>query len=195
VPPARRPRPLLLAAAIAWLWSATAGAAVDRLTIGSERGTIDFFVGDSVIFRTTGSFKRWQGTVKVDDHDVPQSSVDVVVDTKSIDMLDEQQTSMLKDAEFFNVEKFPEMAYHSTKVERTGDTSLRIEGMLTLRGISHPMTLVASVTDRRPDAAPGKPYATFRATGSLMRSEYGMTKFSDVVGDKVEIAIRADAWR
>lgn len=191
----RRLRPLLLAAAaIGWLAPATAGAALDHLVIGNERGTIDFFIGDSMIFRSTGSFKIWTGQVKVDETDLAHSSVDVVVHTSSIEMLDKQQTEMLKDAEYFDVAQFPEMTYRSTKVERTGDTTLRIEGELTLRGITRPMTLEASVTDRHPDAAPGKRIATFRAEGSLKRSEYGMTKYIDIVGDKVDIAIRTDAW-
>ncbi len=133
--------------------------------------------------------------MKVDEADLPRSTVDVVVHTPSIEMLDKQQTSMLREAEFFDVETFPEMTFRSTSVERTGETTLRIEGELTLRGITHPMTLEASVTDRRPDAAPGRKFATFRAEGSIKRSEYGMTKYIDIVGDKVDIAIRADAWR
>ena len=127
--PGRRLRPLLpVAAAIACLASATAGAALDHLVIGGERGSIDFFIGDSKIFRTTGSFKVWKGQVKVDDADIAQSTVDVMVHTPSIQMLDKQQTEMLKDVEYFDVVKFPEMTYRSTKVERTGDTTLRIEG-------------------------------------------------------------------
>ncbi len=193
--PSRRLRSLLLAAAIAWLASPAAGAAVDHLTIGSERGTIDFFIGDSTIFRTTGSFKTWEGRVKVDEADLPRSTVDVVVHTSSIEMLDKQQTSMLREAEFFDVGTFPEMTFRSTGVERTGEATLRVAGELTLRGITHPMTLEASVADRRPDALPGRKFATFRAEGSIRRSEYGMTKYIDIVGDKVDIAIRADAWR
>ena len=126
---------------------------------------------------------------------MPKSAVDVVVHTTSIDMLDEQQTTMLKDADFFDVEKFPEMTYRSTGVARTGETTFTVEGGLTLRGITRPMTLAASVTDRVPEAPSGKRYATFRADGSLKRSEYGMVKYIDVVGDTVEISIRTDAWR
>jgi polyisoprenoid-binding protein YceI len=184
-----------LGAAVGWLAPATAGAADQPLTIGSERGTIDFFVGDSRIFRTAGSFKSWEGKVNVDEADVPRSTVEVLVRTPSIQMLDEQQTSMLKNAEFFDVEKFPEMTYRSTRIERTGENTLRIEGELTLRGITRPMTLEASVTDRQPDAATGKKVATFRAAGSLQRSQFGITKYVDIVGDKVDIAIHADAWR
>lgn len=187
-------RTLLLAAAGSAL-SAGAAHGAERLSINANRGTIDFAIGDSRLFRTTGGFKEWQGIVHVDDEDVPQSKVEVVIRTASVNMLDSQQTAMLKDSDFFHVEKFPEMTFRSTRIERTGETTLRVEGDVTLRGITRPMVLDVSVTDRRPGAAPGSRYAGFQAKGKIKRSEFGMTKFVDVVGDTVEISIRADAWR
>lgn len=194
--PDRASRRLFLAAAAsAGVASWPAAADTAELTIGSARGTIDFAIGDSKIFRATGSFRDWEGKVTVDDGDIPNSSVHVVVHTDSLDMLDEQQTTMLKDADFFDVGRFPAMIYRSTAVARTGEMTLHVEGVLTLRGITRPMALQASVTNRVPDARPGRRYATFRAEGSLKRSEYGMTRYVDVVGDTVDINIRTDAWR
>ena len=186
-------RTLLVAVALLLPWVGT--HATEVLNIGASRGTIDFAIGDSRVFRTTGSFKDWQGRMQVDDVNVPSSSVEVIVRTKSIDMLDRQQSEMLKDPDFFDVNQFPEMIFRSRKVERTGQNTLRVEGDVTLRGITRPMTLAVSVTDRKPDAAPGRPYARFRAEGRINRSEFGMTKFVDVIGDAVDITIRCDAWR
>jgi polyisoprenoid-binding protein YceI len=193
--PVELARRLFLAGACALPLARPAGAATDDLQIGAARGTIDFSIGDSRIFRTTGGFRKWQGKLLVDEADIPRSRVEVAVDTRSIDMLDAQQTSMLRDVDFFDVEKFPQMTFSSTTVERTGETTLKVLGNLTLRGIARPMTLAVSVTDRNPSAPPGKRYAVFKAEGSLKRSEFGMTKFVDVVGDTVDISIRTDAWR
>ena len=170
-------------------------SAAEQLHIGAARGSIDFAIGDSKIFRTTGSFKEWQGLVLVDDSDVARSTVQVNVTTGSIEMMDAQQSEMLKDADFFDVAKFPKMTYRSSKVTRTSDTTLKVEGAITLRGITRPMELAVSVTDRKPDAAAGARYARFRAEGSLKRSEFGMVKYIDVVGDMVDFSIRTDAWR
>jgi len=167
----------------------------DRLKIGSPRGTIDFAIGDSKVFRTTGGFKTWQGEVQVDEENVPHSRVEVTIATTSIEMLDAQQTAMLKDIEFFDVSQFPTMLFRSTGIERTGETTLKVAGELTLRGITKPMVLNVSVTERRPDAPPGKRYALFRAEGSIKRSDFGMIKYIDIVGDAVDFSIRTDAWR
>jgi polyisoprenoid-binding protein YceI len=188
-------RALMFGAGSACLMPWSVGAAADKLNISGGRGSIDFAIGDSRVFRTTGTFKDWQGFLRVDDQDVPKSAVQVTVHTKSVQMLDAQQTAMMRDADFFDVDKFPEMIFKSTAVERTGETTLRVTGDVTLRGITRPMLLNVSVTDRKADAPAGARYARFRAEGSIKRSEFGMTKFVDVVGDTVDISIRADAWR
>ena len=172
-----------------------AAHAADQFKIGEGRGSIDFGIGDSKVFRTTGGFKHWQGKVDVDEADSSRSSVEVTVKTDSIQMLDTQQTAMLKDSDFFDVARFPQMTFRSTKVVRTGENTLKVDGDITLRGITRPMTLDVTVSDRKPDAAPGSRYARFRGRGTIKRSEFGMTKYVDMVGDTVELVITADAWR
>jgi polyisoprenoid-binding protein YceI len=185
----------LLGLVLALALASPAAHAADMLKIGEGHGTIDFAIGDSKIFRTTGGFKHWHGKVDVDEADVARSSVEVEVNTASVQMLDTQQTSMLKDSDFFDVAKYPQMTFKSTKIERTGENSLKVEGNITLRGITRPMTLDVTVSDRRPNAAPGSRYARFHGFGTIKRSEFGMTKYVDMVGDTVELAITADALR
>jgi len=55
--------------------------------------------------------------------------------------------------------------------------------------------LDVSVTDRKPEAPAGARYARFRGAGSVKRSEFGMVKYIDMVGDRVDFSIRTDAWR
>lgn len=185
----------LLGGAALCLLPGKGARAAESLRIGAGRGTIGFAIGDSSLFRTTGSFKQWQGTVQVDDADPSRSSVRVKIATASIDVLDAQQTAMLKDADFFDVARFPEMTYVSTRIERLSESALKVEGDITLRGITRPMLLDVSVTDRRPDAPAGATYARFNAKGKLQRSEFGMVKYVDIVGDTVDFSIRTDAWR
>ncbi|WP_296341204.1 YceI family protein [Reyranella sp.] len=156
---------------------------------------MEFAIGDSRIFRTTGGFQTWQGNVQVNDADIPKSAVEVTVQTGSLKMMDRQQADMLKDSDFFDVDRFPQMTFRSNKIERTGEETLKIDGFLTLRGVTRPMTLDVTLTDRKPNAAPGARYARVRAKGTIKRSDFGMTKYVDLVGDNVEISITTDAWR
>ncbi len=185
----------VLGAAAVCLLPGRGARAAESLRIGAGRGTIDFAIGNSSLFRTTGSFKQWQGMLQVDDADESRSSVTVKVNTASIDVLDAQQTAMLKDADFFDVAKFPEMTYASTRIHRISDSVFKVEGEITLRGITRPMQLDVSVTERKPNAPAGAAYARFKAEGKVKRSEFGMVKFVDIVGDTVDFSIRTDAWR
>ena len=126
----------IFALVLAFMLGSPLAQAAEKLSIGADHGTIDFAIGDSKIFRTTGSFKNWQGAVNVDDAEVPKSTVDVVVYTESVQMLDTQQTAMLKDSDFFDVEKFPKMTFESKEIERTGKDAFKVEGDITLRGIT-----------------------------------------------------------
>ena len=85
--------------------------------------------------------------------------------------------------------------YPPYNIERTGENAFKVEGNITLRGITRPMTLDVTVADRRPDAPTGARYARFRGIGTIKRSEFGMNKYVDMVGDTVEIVIATDAWR
>ena len=185
----------MFALVLAFMLESPLVQAAEKLSIGADRGTIDFAIGNSKIFRTTGGFKHWQGALIVDDAEVPNSSVEVVVFTDSLQMLDTQQTAMLKDSDFFDVEKFPKMIFESKKIERTGENAFKVEGDITLRGVTRQMTLDVTVADRRPDAPAGARYARFRGIGTIKRSQFGMTKYVDMVGDTVEITIATDAWR
>jgi polyisoprenoid-binding protein YceI len=188
-------RSFLLGGAAVCLLPGKGAFAAESLRIGAGRGTIDFAIGDSTLFRTTGSFRQWQGMLQVDDADASRSSVTVKVSTASIDVLDAQQTAMLKDSDFFDVAKFPEMTYASKRVERISESAFKVEGDITLRGITRPMRLNVSVTERKPGAPAGATYARFKAEGKVKRSEFGMVKFVDIVGDTVDFSIRTDAWR
>lgn len=190
-----RLRTTLLLGLVAATVGAEGASATEPLTIGSTRGTIDFSIGSTVLFRTTGSFKEWKGVVLVDEDKVSDSRVEVSVRTSSVSMLDSQQTAMMKNSDFFDVTQFPEMRFQSKSVERTGTDTLKVTGDITLRGITRPMQFDVTVSDRKPDAARGSRYARFRATGSIKRSEFGITKFLDMMGDQVDLTIRTDAWR
>lgn len=194
-PRSQRRRFFLLGSAAALLLPVQGAHAAESLKIGAGRGTIDFAIGDSSLFRTTGSFKQWQGTLQVDDADESRSSVAVRIKTASIDVLDAQQTAMLKDADFFDVARFPEMTYASRRIERISESAFKVEGDVTLRGITRPMPLDVSVTERKPSAPAGATYARFKAAGKVKRSEFGMVKYVDMVGDTVDFSIRTDAWR
>lgn len=123
-----------------------------------------------------------------------QSKVDVTIKTASIEMDDQKWNDHLKNADFFNVEQYPEMTFKSTNVEVTGENTANVTGDLTLLGVTKPVTL--NVTHNKTGAHPmnGKSGIGFSATGTLKRSDFGMNYGLPAVGDDVELRIEVEAY-
>src|SRR5260370_39382618 len=97
--------------ALAFMLQSLVVQAAEKFSIGADHGTIDFAIGNSKIFRTTGSFRNWQGAVNVDDAHVPERTVEVVVNTDTIHMLATQKTARLRASPFFSAHKFPQRTF------------------------------------------------------------------------------------
>jgi polyisoprenoid-binding protein YceI len=120
------------------------------------------------------------------------SHVTVTVKTDSIDTGFPARDADLKSAKFLDVAKYPEMRFVSTKVTRNADQTLRIDGELTLHGVTKPVTLHAKLNKAAPNPFDKRPTVGFSATGSLKRSDFGVATYLPVIGDAVSITIDAE---
>jgi polyisoprenoid-binding protein YceI len=90
---------------------------------------------------TRGKFTNFSGRIEVDREHPENSSVTAQIDVQSIDTRIKKRDDHLRSAEFFNVEKFPQMTFKSRSVKRTGPQSGDILGDLTIHGVTKPITL------------------------------------------------------
>ncbi len=98
------------------------------------------FVARHMLTRVRGRFVEFEGAIVVGDR--PQdSSVEVEIKTGSIQTNQEQRDEHLKSADFFEVEKYPVMTFKSTAVRHTGGNAFELDGELTIKGTSKPLTL------------------------------------------------------
>ena len=88
-----------------------------------------------------GDFHRFSGTIEVDREHPERSSVTARISVASIDTKIQKRDHHLLSAEFFDVAKFPEIAFKSRSVNRTGENSGDILGDFTMHGVTKPMTL------------------------------------------------------
>ncbi len=104
---------------------------------GSTIGfTVHQFLGT-----THGKFTRFNGKIEIDREHPENSSVTAQIDVRSIDTRIKKRDDHLRSAEFFNVEKFPQITFKSRSVKRTGPQSGDILGDLTMHGVIKPITL------------------------------------------------------
>lgn len=90
---------------------------------------------------THGKFTRFSGKIDVDREHPENSSVTAQIDVRSIDTRIKKRDDHLRSAEFFNVEKFPQITFKSRNVKRTGPQSGDILGDLMMHGVTRPITL------------------------------------------------------
>ena len=159
---------------------------------------IHFTVRHMVISKVRGSFRKFSGTVSLNEQDVTASSVSVRIDTTSIDTGVQQRDDHLRSPDFFDVEKFPVMSFESTKVEKSSDSGLRVTGMLTIRDITREVVLEAEQLGVGKDPW-GNIKAAFEAKTSIDRKDFGL-KWNQaletggvLVGEKIEIALEIQA--
>jgi polyisoprenoid-binding protein YceI len=102
--------------------------------------TIDFSV-HQFLGTTHGKFTKFTGRIDVDREHPENSSVTAQIDVRSIDTRIKKRDDHLRSPEFFNVEKFPQITFKSRSVKRTGSQNGDILGVLTMHGVTKPITL------------------------------------------------------
>lgn len=188
---------LLLSAATAALMfvSVPAQAQIEKYSFDKAHTQILFFVNHLGFSNSQGEFLEFDGHFFFDRGEPDKSSVDVVIKTASIDMDDEKWDAHMKNADFFDVEKFPEMTFKSTNIEVTGDDTANITGDLTILGVSKPAILAVIHNKSDKHAFSGKFVAGLSATATIKRSDYGMEYGLPLVGDEVKIRIEVEGIR
>ena len=182
-----KPRFMLLA-----LLSLAATAHAETYTIDG-RHTFPLFEVDHYGFTTQhGRFTATRGKLELDAGH-RRGSVDVTIDAASIDMGAEEWNKHMRGERFFNVEKFPNLRFTATNFQIEPDKPVRIEGELTMLGVTRPLTL--TVTRFKCAKHPLLPRELCGANleTSLRRSEFGMAYGVPGIGDDVRIVILVEA--
>jgi polyisoprenoid-binding protein YceI len=178
-----------------------AALAIPALAAGGSTWQIDpahsnaqFVVRHMAISNVQGDFTKISGTVEYDEKDVAKSSVNATIDVSSIDTRVPDRDKDLKSAEWFDVDKYPTITFHSKKAWKDGD-GLKVLGDLTIHGVTKEVTLVVS----GPSAAIKDPWGNSRrglsASTKINRQDFGLvfagkTPGGDsVVADSVGITL------
>lgn len=135
------------------------------------------------------------GEFTFDEKNPEDSEVTVTMQANSIDGFDEKFNEHLHGNDFFSVETYPIITFASTGIEVTGENTAIITGDLTIKGMAQPATL--NVTFNK---AGKNPFATdyragFSATGTIKRSDYGITYAAPAVADEVGIVLEVEGIR
>lgn len=156
---------------------------------------IAFQVSHAGFSRPVGSFSGASGTLQFDDKDWRTGKVDIRIPLRTLDLGDADWQRKILDRTFFDAAKFPEARFVSARVEPTGARSANVFGDLTMRGVTHPVTLQVTLNALARHPLTLKKTAGFSASGVLSRKQFGMDAWRSVVGDDVTLIIEAEAVR
>jgi polyisoprenoid-binding protein YceI len=139
-----------------------------------------------------GVFRKLDATLQYDAQSPEKSQIAVTVETASLDTGDAGRDQDVKGEKFLDVAKYPEMRFVSTKVTPGPNQTLLVEGNLTLHGITKPLALHATLNKAGPNPFDKRPTLGFSASGSLKRSDFGISTYAPLIGDIVSIEIDAE---
>jgi polyisoprenoid-binding protein YceI len=188
-------RSLALCSAIAVVAAALAAPAhAATWEIDTAHSNIGFVVKHLVIAKVRGNFKKYAGTIVIDEKDPSKSKVDVIIDPASIDTDNSKRDDHLRSADFFDVAKWKDMGFKSTKVEKLADGKLKVTGDLTMHGVTKPVVLDVEGPSPELKDPGGRPHIAFSATTQVKRADFGLTwnaaiEGGSVVGDDVKIEL------
>jgi polyisoprenoid-binding protein YceI len=141
----------------------------------------------------SANFSDIQGTITVDNEKPANSSVNVTIPVSSINTNVKALDEHIQKAEFFDVEKYPNITFKSTKVQALGKNKYKITGNLTIKGVTKPVVLDAVLNKQAIHPMTKLQTIGFNATTSFNRSAFNVGAYVPNIGDKITVNITTEA--
>jgi polyisoprenoid-binding protein YceI len=157
--------------------------------------TIGFVARHLMVSKVRGQFTSYEAQI-VTAPNLLDSSATATIDLSSVSTGNEMRDNDLRSTNFFDVETHPTMTFVSTGIRQDGDT-LMVDGDLTIRGVTKPVTLAVEINGFGPDPFGGT-RAGFSAIAEINRTDFGVSFNAPVPGgvmvsERIQIEIEAEA--
>jgi polyisoprenoid-binding protein YceI len=165
-----------------------------KWVIDPTHTNIGFKVKHLMISTVSGEFTSYEGAVETEGDSFAGASVSFSAKADSITTHNEQRDGHLKSADFFDAANHPEIKFKSISLDKKGDDEFVLNGDLTIRGNTKPVSLNVEYAGTVQDPY-GNTKAGFSITGKISRKEFGLTwsavteAGSVVVSDEIKLAI------
>src|SRR4051794_36230887 len=110
------------------------GSRLSTWLIDPKHTFVEFTATHMMVATVRGRFSGVSGTIRADESDPSRSSVEVSIDAASLETHEARRDRHLRSSDFLDVERYPEILFASTRVERIEPEHLRVNGELTIRG-------------------------------------------------------------
>lgn len=177
---------------LAALFSASVLAAPETYVIDGTHTLPRFSYSHFGYSTQLSRFDKTSGKIVL-DRQTKTGSIDVTVDTTSVNTGSALFNEHIQGADFLDTAHHPTMTFSSNKLNFEGDKLASVEGILTLKGISKPVALTLTSFQCMPHPMLKKEACGANATTILKRTDFNMGKYAPNVGDEVTFTIPVEA--
>ncbi len=170
-----------------------AANAAEKYTLDPHHSSVMWTINHLGFSNPSG---KWfaEGTLVLDEKNPADSKVNVTISVGDIVTGITELDKHLKSESFFDVKKFPVATFVSDKIIMTGKHTAKVKGMLTMHGVSKPITLNMKLNKAGMNPISNKKSVGFSGTAELKRSEFGITTLLPMLGDDVKLDIQAEGY-
>ncbi|MDQ6418750.1 YceI family protein [Paenibacillus sp. LHD-117] len=166
--------------------------------VDASHSAVDFSVRHMMIAKVKGTFHAFESNIVADENDLTTAEISFKIDLSSVDTRNGDRDAHLKSGDFFDIEKFPTLDFQATSITKSGEGEYEVTGDVTLHGVTRSETFEVTFEGSGKDPW-GNTKAGFSASGSIKRSDYGLTYNAALetggvlIGDEVKISLEIEA--
>ena len=189
---------LFAIAALAGALATSAPALAESYHLDPGHTDVRFFWNHAGVSEQSGRWDGVSGTVDFDKDNVGATAVSVTIKADSVNTGVQKLDEHLISADFFETSSHPEISFTSTGAVQTSAQGLQLTGDLTIKGNTKPIVLNVELVHMGPHPLGAFiPYYEgewmgIRATGSILRSEFGVGKFAPLTSDRIDLVINSE---
>ncbi|MDD4930139.1 MAG: YceI family protein [Gallionella sp.] len=184
----------LIALTIAASFSAAAFAAPETYVLDANHTKPRFEYSHMGYSTQVSRFDSVTGTITI-DRAAESGSADITIDARSVNTGSAVFNGHIQGEDFFDTQKYPLITYKSSKFKFDGDKLVSVEGDLTLKGITRPVTLTVTSFLCMPHPMAKKDACGANATARVKRSDFNMGKYAPLVSDEVILSIPVESLK
>ncbi|MBV8666077.1 MAG: polyisoprenoid-binding protein [Burkholderiaceae bacterium] len=181
-----------LAALVLAALPVAAFAAPETFVIDSNHSMPRFAYSHMGFSQQESRFDKLTGTITI-DRAAKTGSVDVSIDTKTVDSGFPTFNEHLQGEDFFDTAKYPTITFKSTGVKFDGDNVAAVDGALTIKGVTKPVTLKVESFKCMPHPMLKKEACGATATVTIKRSDFNAGKYAPLVSDEVVLTLPVES--
>ena len=142
-----------------------------------------------------GRFNTFSGTIVVDERNPANSSIELEIDANSVDTGNSQRDDHLRSPDFFSARQFPKITFKSTRVRKINNTTVEVQGDLTMRGVTRPITARVTFTGKGRNQR-GQEIIGFETTFTIRRSQFNINYgLNGGLADEVRVTFAVEGIR